>query len=630
MVESLRDRGWLSRSSILLRAGVLAGQLLIAAWVPRPALAQSPGSVPSRPATSTAIEGIPTRLLKEQSHPRALNALRAANQLERAESSDCVDRYYEAAVFAYATLITHDLNCGTGWTHAQDLYNQALGDCLRTAGAFGRLDPGSHLQINGPEGPIFVRVVHRGFVWSREDFETLIDVDAAPRNPSQHRSYKWPGLGSAQVVARSNRKRTAADRSLPPRSFFPATAILHPEVGPWVGKGLVPTAQTTDLLELYDPLRTTQVEWRGGRVRLAGNLDAPIAMAEASVESRRLALIGLVNPSVVLSDAALGFVEPYQPGKIPVIFVHGLRDNPYTFTDIVNGLRTCPGFLDQFQIAGYRYPTGVSFVRTAALFRRSLRNMEATYDPQHRDPGLQNSVLVGHSMGGLLIKLQITWSGDALWNLASTQPLDSLVTTESTRTFLRDLFFFEPLPFVRRVVFMGTPHDGAALANRAIGRITSSLVQRSPETRELLEQLMRDNPGAVRPYMAKLPTSIDLLTQQNPILETMRQLTINPHTTYHTIAGTSGLPPAIAQGDSVVPLSSAHSDGAASEVWIPTIHTRMNASPYTLKEVGRILQVHLAETYSTPSTNPLAVRASPMANAAKAPFVSHRKDHRTQ
>lgn len=82
----------------------------------------------------------------------------------------------------------------------------------------------------------------------------------------------------------------------------------------------------------------------------------------------------------------------------------------------------------------------------------------------------------------------------------------------------------------------------------------------------------------------------------------MRQLPVNPATTYHTIAGTASVPVALARGDGVVPLSSAHSDGAASELWIPAVHTRINASPDTLEELKRILQIHRAGTDDSPQT----------------------------
>jgi triacylglycerol esterase/lipase EstA (alpha/beta hydrolase family) len=557
----------------------------------------------AQPPSAVVVLGLPQapgRLDRGEALGRARAARRGAWRSELDNTDECVDRYYEATVFAYAALTLVDPACRgveEDDHHALSLYNDSLADCLRTAGAFGRLDPRSRLLVNGPRGTIVVPVVHRGFVWSAEDFERIADPSSARRNPAQRASQIRCGLGAAEVAIRTNPGRSPSDRFLPPQSYFPATAVLRPDLGAWTGQ-VDPNPGPSpgpDVLELYDPLRVSSVPLAGRAVALTSNLDAPVSMAEEAVDSRSYTLTGFLNPSTELNKAALGFLEPYQPGKVPVVFIHGLLDNPYVFTDMIDELRTHPGFLDRFQVAAYRYPTGSSFLRSAAMLRRKLMEMEATFDPEHRDPGFQNMALVGYSMGGLVSRLQITSSGDKLWTLASSRPLDALVTPEPTRKFLRELFFFEPVPFVRRVVFIASPHSGSGLASNAVGRVASRLVQRPADVRAMVDQITRDNPGVVHPYMASLPSSVDLMTLDSPLLTTIRSLPINPATTYHVIAGTGYRPPEFARGDWVVPLTSAHVDGAASELWVPAIHTNIYRNPQTIAEVDRILQLHLVE-----------------------------------
>jgi pimeloyl-ACP methyl ester carboxylesterase len=262
---------------------------------------------------------------------------------------------------------------------------------------------------------------------------------------------------------------------------------------------------------------------------------------------------------------------------------------------MVNTLRTRPGFLDHYQIATFRYPTGIAFLRSASILRKKLREAEALLDPTRSDPGFQNMVLLGYSMGGLVSKLQITSSGDAVWRIASNRPLDAIVTSESSRAFLRENFFFEPAPFVRRVIFLATPHEGSGFATRAIGRFATSLVERPEESVALVEQLDRDNPGVMTDYIRRLPTSIDTMAVDNPLLLTMKRLPINPNTRYHSIVGTAYAPTSLARGDGIVPVWSAHIDGADSETWIPALHTDIFRRPQTIDEVDRILRLHLAE-----------------------------------
>ncbi|WP_165251798.1 esterase/lipase family protein [Paludisphaera soli] len=521
---------------------------------------------------------------------RAASARRLATRAERVGSRECVDRYYEGAVFAFAAMTADpdpdSRRCG----RAVALYNQNLADCLRSATCHRALDPRSRLLVRSPRGVIVVPIVHRGFVWSPADFHQLLDPAAAPRNPSNQRRHAREGVGATQVVRRQNPHATADDAFLPEPMFFPATAVLRPDLDAWCGGAGGPG----DVLEFHDPLRVSQVAPTGASWTLASDLDAPIAYLEEATGGLQSGWSGLLNPSQDVDRAFLGMLEPYQPGKIPLIFVHGLYDTPYTFTDLMNSLRSIPGFLDRYQIIGYRYATGLTFLHSAALFRRDLHRFEAAFDPSRSDPGLQNTVLLGHSMGGLLIKLQIVSSGRALWNLVANRPLESLALAEAARAFLADLFFFEPVPFVRRVVFLATPHDGLGVAAQPGGVISERLTRRPEDLRALVPQVERDNPGAIKPYMYGLPNSIGMLRRREPVHQVMRCLPVNPNVRLHTIAGTAKVPAAVAHGDGAVPIASAHHPGAESETLVPEFHTTMNSSDFTLVEVDRILRRHVA------------------------------------
>ena len=48
-------------------------------------------------------------------------------------------------------------------------------------------------------------------------------------------------------------------------------------------------------------------------------------------------------------------------------------------------------------------------------------------------------------------------------------PIDSLKTDPATRGFLKEAFFFEPNPSVKRVVFIGTPQQGSSLGRQRAG-----------------------------------------------------------------------------------------------------------------------------------------------------------------
>ncbi len=531
---------------------------------------------------------------------RAGKARHRATCSEQSGLSNCVDEYYESAVYAYGAM------CRGGGTLAGDMaaevYNQSLADCLRTATCFGRFSAGPRILIHGPRGSFEVPVAPRGFVWKSSDFDEFVDPRRIPTGRRRRTGplHMREGLGATQVIIRHNPHEDASDRWMGPKSFFAATAVLRPDLDAWLGEGGALGSSTADVMEFYDPIRIRCVDVAGRPTPLAWDLEAPVDLAEEAVESNRYTLEGFINPSQEIANARLGWSEPYQPGKVVVVFVHGLLDNPYNFREIVNDLRERPGFAERYQVAFYRYPTGNSFLRSAAIFRRQLREAEATFDPTRTDPGFQNMVVVGYSMGGLISKLQVTSSGDHIWNLLSSRPIEQIVTAEGSRAFLRQLTYFEPTPFVRRVVYLATPHDGSTYASNLLGRFARSLVQRPADTLALTAQLDRDNPGVFTRFGSNLPTSIDLLGVDNPLLAAMMKLPVNPSTPYHTILGVGYLPDDCNQGDGIVPRWSASIPGASSEHHVAAVHTNITHNRDASREIQRILRLHLDD----PSTSP--------------------------
>ncbi len=435
--------------------------------------------------------------------PRARSALGAGHRLEHQGSDASVDAYYRAAVDAYAAVTVTAAVVGTShgdFRAAQEIYNESLRDCLRAAQRFGRIDARSQLVINTPAGSHAVPIVHRGFVWKPEDFGRVADPTRLDRNPNEHGAdAKRPGLGADVAVGRVNPNLSPDDRFLPREAAFDATAVLRPDLDAWLDPQLQGTRPPADVLEFHDPLRVPSVILAGQSIALAANHAAANALAhQVAADRGPFALAGLARPSTVLDKADIRMIEPYQPGKIPVLLVHGLGDDPFMFNDMMVALRRTPGFLERYQLWVFRYPTGITFLRSAAMLRSELGDISTALDPRGNDPALRNMVLVGYSMGGLISKLQVTSSADRLWAEGANRPLESLVTSEQTRSFLRKLFFFEPMPMVRRVIFIATPHDGSPVASSIVGRLATRLVQRPSDAEAMIDQIQRDNPGGAQ------------------------------------------------------------------------------------------------------------------------------------
>ena len=121
------------------------------------------------------------------------------------------------------------------------------------------------------------------------------------------------------------------------------------------------------------------------------------------------------------------------------------------------------------------------------------------YDPDGRDPAFEQMVLLGHSMGGLLSRTVAVASGDQFWRLYSDRPFDDILGAREVLDELRRYFFFEPLPFVSRVVFLATPHRGSDMSRGVVGRVGTSLISDPDHIHKLLYQLVKQNPDAFRP-----------------------------------------------------------------------------------------------------------------------------------
>ncbi len=189
----------------------------------------------------------------------------------------------------------------------------------------------------------------------------------------------------------------------------------------------------------------------------------------------------------------------------------------------------------------YMYPTGVPIPIAAAGLRESLVQAKMMYDPDGRDPAFEQMVLLGHSMGGILSRTMAVSSGDQLWRLYSDRPFDEILGPREVLDELRRYFFFEPLPFVSRVVFLATPHRGSDMSRGVVGRVGTSLISDPDHIHKLLYQLVKDNPDAFDSRrFRRLPTSIETLEPNSPILTALlnMQPPPPPHAIkFHSIIG---------------------------------------------------------------------------------------------
>jgi pimeloyl-ACP methyl ester carboxylesterase len=281
-----------------------------------------------------------------------------------------------------------------------------------------------------------------------------------------------------------------------------------------------------------------------------------------------------------------------------VLFVHGLWSDPTTWTDMFNDLRANVDIRRNYQFWFYLYPTGQPFWTSAAQLREDLARVRQELDPQRQAWALDHMVLVGHSMGGLVSKLQTVDSGEDYWSAVSNQPFQVVKASPQTRQTLERTFFFGSNPAIRRVVTIGTPHRGSDFANKYTRFLGRSLIFLPEMLVNATKELYQDNPDIFRDKsFARSKTSIDSLAPQSPLLPVLLSGRQAPWVRYHNIVGVVGYnenPEAAAQGtDGIVAFASAHLDNVESELIVDSDHINVHRHPLAVLEVRRILLEHL-------------------------------------
>ena len=424
---------------------------------------------------------------------------------------------------------------------------------------------------------------------------TTVTVASDYKVVGMQAEYKTEGLGvplMARRIANPNQSADPLDEFVPRSMLVPATAVVQPG-GSLAGGSWRSAPQS---LIFHDPYATESLNCAGWTINLASDRTAPLA-AELDTEAfAQIAKMGLFHSDLGQVHVGLLMPQPYRPGKIPVVLVHGLYSSPATWIQTLNHLQNDPVLSKRYQFWLYLYPTGNPVLVSGLRLRSELALARNAFDPQHQDPAFDQMVLVGHSMGGLLSKLQVQDPGDALVRTMFTRPLDQIRSTPKLRQELDALLMFQSRPEVKRVIFVATPHRGSRVANGSFGRAVARLIQRPPELQKSIDEFIALNgPDVIHPDCGGIAfNSLGNLKFDNPTLTTMNQTPIRPDVTVHTVALKMGMPPFQLPTDGVVSYPSAHLANAASELIVPGTHTDHQKLEVTC-EIKRILKVHLQE-----------------------------------
>lgn len=513
--------------------------------------------------------------------------------------------FLASALYAWALLFPDDAGDMTlrpsdpRFRLAYDIYNQAIAKGFAVPGSDDevRLAPG---VFKLPFGTLKTTVDDAGMVWGGYRLDRFVSTTTLEVRGLRNR-YRAPGIGAplaASLAPGPARARVVGSERLGPLTKVPVTALLRfDHLRTALAAGPIRAR-----IEVYPADQVSTVQVNGREQRLESDPTAALAYQLDKSPLYAMEIAGFLRGGVLRnlfpqrqSDYGVYFLHPFRPGKIPVVLVHGTASSPARWAELVNELEGDPRIRERFQLWFYIYDSGNPIGISASRLRTALQEALKEFDPSGKDPALQEMVIIGHSQGGLLTKLMAVDSGTKFWDRLSDKPIDALDIDAKSKQALKSYMIYAPQPFVGRVVFIATPHHGALLAGGKIGAIAASLVTLPVNIFGKAVQAAAMSTLSKDERLAKVisnpPTSVDNMNPDNPALNILAGLRVDPRTKAHSIICVAGDGPKETGDDGVVAYRSAHIPEAVSELVVRHDHSCQGV-PETIEEVRRILLEH--------------------------------------
>ncbi|MGD0102696.1 MAG: alpha/beta fold hydrolase [Rhodopila sp.] len=465
---------------------------------------------------------------------------------------------------------------------AADLYNRALTRGLAAG-------DGEHVDLRAgdyplPSGVLSVRFDQDELKWAGYELTRFVPAAELHIEGLQNR-YRDAGLG-APLAADLNVIGDPRGFQVARRLKVPTTALLQVDISP----AAIATGRFTGTLTLYPGDENRMVEISGQQVPLENEPSAAFAYALSNPTIWKTEVSGFFRGDLFETlPTQLVALEPYRPGRIPVVLIHGTASSAGRWADLINDLQNDPAIRDRFQFWLFTYNTGNPIPLSALQLRTALTAAVSKLDPDRRDPALHAMVLVGHSQGGLLAKMLVINSGSRLFDAFSAKPLDALVLKDESRDMIRKALFVTPIPDVTRVIFVATPQRGSFVAAASLAQLIGRLVTLPLNVTRLAAETLVGNSDALKLDTKNIRLgSVYGMTPGSPFVTTIASIPIAPTVTAHSIIAVQGDGPAETGDDGVVKYSSAHIDEAASELVIRSGHS-VQSNPRAVAEIRRIL-----------------------------------------
>lgn len=466
---------------------------------------------------------------------------------------------------------------------ACDLYNGSLAEALADADGNLRIAPA---EVQLPVGHMAFYLDTKKFRQDMERFEKFISTDRFGIGGLSRRN-REAGLGAPIIAVEKKAEGAPMFRTFPGSLFLRVNCRLQD-----MEKGAC-----TGVLELYSTYDHTEILVGGKKIPLERDLTAQLAYV---IDQPYIQSVGFREFLYGTGFFKSGIypMQPYEPDKIPIVLVHGTFSSPIAWAEMVNTLRADPIITRKYQIWNFFYDSGKRIGLSARELQNALKEHVNMVDPEGASIALRQMIVIGHSQGGVLTKLTATDTGDTVVRLVTGKSLAELDVSEEERARIQEEAIFKPLPFVKRVVFISTPHRGSYLSKNWVRTLVLKIIKLPQSVLQSSASLMKTIASAgvsealAQQYMSL--TSLDAMSPSNPIFKTLADIPLANGIAGHSIISIEGDEEPPEGDDGVVAYTSAHVDYVESEFLVRSGHS-CQGNPLVIEEVRRILLEHLKE-----------------------------------
>jgi len=420
---------------------------------------------------------------------------------------------------------------------------------------------------------------------------------------SHHQKAAGSGLGVSLVAARENTGK-GWDKNYPPEGIFRSVTVSLKELK--FNKEL----QIQLTLQGHLMQEAAEIKFTSASYPLLYDAASSYLWLMQQAKLADLELPGLFNAELADNKLGIYSVTPLQKNKQPLLMIHGLNSSPLIWYELTMAVLQDEALKQRYQIWHAFYPSGPPPFYNSMRLRKKLDELQSMLQATTGSPQLDQLVVVGHSMGGIISKTLIQNTDFALWDLSFTERPEQLGYAQQEMAKVKDIFIFSARPYIDKVVFMDTPHGGSESSESILAKIASWFINLPKNFTLLMSNfILKLGPDKITEPMREYlnggggPHSVQVLSPRHPLLQGLNKL--DYQRPVYSIVGSNG--PVTCRderscsqiSDGVVPFFSAHQNKAVQEIIVPSHHNSYQ-SPQAIAFLLQVLRQPAGEAKILP------------------------------